>query len=361
MASAFITTRTRKSGTKRFVVRYRLGGFAYPIVHAGSFRTMREAKVRRDFVAAEIAAGRDPALVLRADTEVLQPVTLTAWFDRFIESKVDVGESARSLYGNARDRLGRLANLDPQTVRWQDVQAWIADLKDELAPKTVRHYLSTLRQVLDFCDLEPNPARSPKVKVPALEGEEIAPPAREEFDAIIDMLSVKIVLPVRLMEACGLRIGETTKLTYGDVDFVNGRLRISKARTKGRTAGQRWLPIPAELMGEIDELVPLEDRHKDRRVFPLTSPTIRDSITRACKLAGIAHYHPHDLRDLRISLWIAQGIDPVQAKTWSGHTKASMTLDVYAHVVIDPDVDEWREFWQDAYAARSQSPRKRVD
>jgi hypothetical protein len=32
----------------------------------------------------------------------------------------------------------------------------------------------------------------------------------------------------------------------------------------------------------------------------------------------------------------------VQATTWSGHTKASMTLDDYASVVIDPRADEWR-------------------
>jgi hypothetical protein len=28
-----------------------------------------------------------------------------------------------------------------------------------------------------------------------------------------------------------------------------------------------------------------------------------------------------------------------------------MSLDVYAHVVIDPAADEWRTFWRGAYAA----------
>ena len=37
MASASITVRTTKSG-KRYVVRYRLGGRAYPIQHGGAFR-----------------------------------------------------------------------------------------------------------------------------------------------------------------------------------------------------------------------------------------------------------------------------------------------------------------------------------
>jgi len=43
-----------------------LGGRAYPIVHAGSFRTLKEAKTRRDLVAGELAAGRNPAEALQA-------------------------------------------------------------------------------------------------------------------------------------------------------------------------------------------------------------------------------------------------------------------------------------------------------
>src|SRR5262249_57200300 len=97
---------------------------------------------------------------------------VAAEFDRFIASRVDVGASSVKLYGNARDKLGQLAGRDPATVKWSDVQAWIADNKT-LSPKTVRHYLGSIRQVLDFCDVEPNPARSPKVKIPALAGEEV--------------------------------------------------------------------------------------------------------------------------------------------------------------------------------------------
>jgi hypothetical protein len=50
MASASITVRATKTG-RRFVVRYRLGGRAYPIEHGGSFRTMKEARARRDLIA----------------------------------------------------------------------------------------------------------------------------------------------------------------------------------------------------------------------------------------------------------------------------------------------------------------------
>jgi integrase len=128
-----------------------------------------------------------------------------------------------------------------------------------------------------------------------------------------------------------------------------GRGRISKTRTK-TAAGQRWLSVPDELLAEIDALVPLEDRHHARLVFPkLTKAAVRDGLYLACRNAGIAAHSPHDLRHRRVSLWVA--LDPVAIKTWAGHARTSMTLDVYSHVIVDPDADEWREHWADAYAA----------
>jgi hypothetical protein len=65
MASVSIRRRETASGP-RFQVRYRLGGRAYPIVHAGSFPTLKEARARRDLIGGEIANGRNPADLLRA-------------------------------------------------------------------------------------------------------------------------------------------------------------------------------------------------------------------------------------------------------------------------------------------------------
>jgi integrase len=58
-----------------------------------------------------------------------------------------------------------------------------------------------------------------------------------------------------------------------------------------------------------------------------------------------------ELRHRRISLWLRHGFDPVTVSQWSGHTRKSMTLDVYGHVVLDPRQDEWRDFWTAVYDA----------
>src|SRR5262245_48093785 len=91
MPSLTITTRQRESGP-RYVVRFRLGGRAYPIQHAGSFKTMREAKARRDFVAGELAAGRNPAEALRALVEQPLMRTIEQWGEAMVTSRLDISE-----------------------------------------------------------------------------------------------------------------------------------------------------------------------------------------------------------------------------------------------------------------------------
>jgi integrase len=346
MASASITKRGNK-----YVVRYRVGGRAFPVQHGGSFRTMKEARARRDLVAGELAAGRNPQELLRAMVEPQRQPTLAHWFERFIESRIDVSVKTIELYGNARDRIiPHLGDRDPHTITPADIADVVAANSD-LSPDSLRKYRSTWAQVLDHADVLPNPVRSSKVKLPSRLSEEIAPPSQADWSLIKTRIAKKLSLPVRLIEALGLRVSECLLLTYGDVDFTNGRVRVSKSRTK-TSAGQRWLAVPDVLLEEIDTLVPLEDRHHERLVFTsLTKAAVRDGLYLACRNAKIASHSPHDLRHRRISLWVAQGFDPVAVKTWSGHSRTSMTLDVYSHIIIDPNGDEWRAHWSAVYAA----------
>src|SRR5262245_48727017 len=123
-----IYRRKTKSDEVRHIVRYRLGGRAYPLVHGGSFKTAREAKIRRDLIAGELAAGRNPAAVLvelRRPPVQVEIVTLRERFDDFIASRHDVSASTLALYRNARDKLGELEERDPATLKPGDFVSWI--------------------------------------------------------------------------------------------------------------------------------------------------------------------------------------------------------------------------------------------
>ena len=57
--------------------------------------------------------------------------------------------------------------------------------------------------------------------------------------------------------------------------------------------------------------------------------------SQACVTAGIAHRHPRDLRHRYASVKIAEGVPVTTLTAQLGHSKKSMTLDVYSHVLLD--------------------------
>ena len=50
--------------------------------------------------------------------------------------------------------------------------------------------------------------------------------------------------------------------------------------------------------------------------------------------SGVPAFSPHDLRHRRISLLLREE-DPVTVSRLVGHANASMSLDVYGHVLLD--------------------------
>jgi integrase len=92
-------------------------------------------------------------------------------------------------------------------------------------------------------------------------------------------------------------------------------------------------------MEAIDASCPLEDRTPERRVFQgITEATSYQAMTRACRTAGVPHYHPHDLRHRRITIWHHAGVPARELAERAGHSRPSMSLDVYSHVMPSDEV-----------------------
>jgi integrase len=341
--TAFITRRTLppgKSGrTKpepRYVVRFRLGGRAYPIEHGGSFPTMSEARTRRDFIAGELAAGRNPADALRAIVEAPARRTLTEWAKQYQASRIDLAdETTKSLGSHLRRILPIFGEWEPEAISWGDVQEWVAAMAAELKPGSVKKYVVTLRQLLDFAGVDPNPARDKRVKLPAIVVEEPQPPTAKQLLAMLDAVPRRWVLPLITIEQTAMAVGETAGLAWGDVDVAESRFRLRRRTVKGAIGSRaRWVQVPEWLMDEIVATCPLEDRTAERRVFPgFTPDAAKNAMARACKDAGIPHFHPHDLRHRRITIWHHDGVPARVLAERAGHSRPSMSLDVYSHAL----------------------------
>jgi integrase len=130
-----------------------------------------------------------------------------------------------------------------------------------------------------------------------------------------------------------MRVGELHSLEWQDVEESRSRFRIRAGKT---AAARRWVAVPEALMIEIGCVTPPDDRTGERRVFPGATPSaVNNVVDRACKSAGIRHFSPHDLRHRYASVQIHRGVPVTQVAAQLGHSRNSMTLDTYSHVLID--------------------------
>jgi integrase len=332
MASAWITTRLTTGGKKRYRVMYRLGGRECSPRFAGSFATKREALARKSWVLGELAAMRVPDTRLDNQTAVITLRDVAALWQA---SRVDVALSTLQTYRVVLGRiLPRLGDTPINKIDAPKVAALVSELHSaRLKRQTIRKTVSVLAMILDHARLEPNPARDRlTVKLPREERRHVQPPAAEHIEVVIPLLPRRYRLPVLVLDATGMRVGELEALTWGDVDEPRRRWRIATSKT-GRP---RWVAPPPVLLDAVLALCPRDDRESDAQVFAnVTSERLRTALTRACTAAGVPRFSPHDLRHRRVSLLHLGGMPWARIGELVGHDDLVTTARTYTHVVTD--------------------------
>jgi integrase len=217
--SAWVEKRTTSGGATRYRVRYRLGGRESIPRLAGTFARKADALTRRGWVIGELAARRVP------NVRLLEPEQSAPTFSTVAEtwraSRVDVADGTASTY---LVNLGRitptLGERPVNEITPADVAALVATLNEGgLARESLRKTLATMAMVLDFVGIKPNPARDRlTVKLPRETRPELKPPAASHVLAVHQLLPPRYRLPLLVLDATGMRVGELEALTWGDVD-----------------------------------------------------------------------------------------------------------------------------------------------
>jgi integrase len=331
MPSSWIIPRATKSGDKRYRVLYRVGGAESKQSYAGSFPTKTEALARKRWVDGELANMRVPDL--GALQEPARVPTITEAAKRWQESRVDVAEATRIQHRSSLHSLLPLVG----TRRVDDFTAAdVADLVAELAKtrkkETVRKQIVHLAMLLDHASVSPNPARG--VKLPWEQKRELQPPTAEHVEAVHRLLPTRYKLPLLVLDATGMRLGELEGLTWGDVDEQRCRWRVSVAVSK--TSRARWVQVPQTVFEAVLALCPRDDRTPTRPVFQgFGGDRFRTAITRACTAAGVPTFSPHDLRHRRISLLHLGGVPWARIGEHVGQRNLAVTANTYSHVLAD--------------------------
>src|SRR5918996_2406502 len=222
MPSVWIERRQTRSGRPRYLVKYRLGGRESAHRYAGSFQTRREALVRSQWVAGELAATRVPRLSQIAELVNATP-TLAEAAERWRASRVDVTEGTavghRVQLGRVLPLLGsrRVDDITPADVAELVAHLHASGRKRE----TIRKSVTALAQVLDHAGVNENPARDRvHVRLPREEREEPTPPTADQIEAVLPLMPRVYALAVLVLDATGMRVGELEEkgLRCGDLD-----------------------------------------------------------------------------------------------------------------------------------------------
>jgi integrase len=312
---------------------YRVGGRESVPRYGGSFKTKREALTRQGWIAGELAAMRLPDLrMVGADA----PASLRQLAESWQAARLDVSAGTAQTYKVALGRLlPRLGDHTAAELEPHHVANLVAELSEAgLRKQTIRKTTSVLAMILDHHGIQPNPARDPRVKLPREKKRELTPPSAEHVLAVHALLPSAYRLPLLVLDATGMRVGELEALAWGDVDEPRGRWRVKAAVAK--TGAARWVTPPEQVFAAAVALVPRDDRVPERPVFGgFGADRFRTALTRACTGAGVPSFSPHDLRHRRVSLLHAQGLSWARIGEFVGHGDLVTTARTYTHVLSD--------------------------
>ena len=159
-----------------------------------------------------------------------------------------------------------------------------------------------------------------------------------------DFFYTEIITGMRQGEICGLRWEDfdrekRTLRVVRSVDFVNKELVVGETKTDD---GKRTIYLPDSLWHILAE------RQRQKGAFsewifpnllkpewPLNPSRAYRQLKKLLEIGGLPSIRFHDLRHTFTSHAANSGIAPKTLSEIVGHTKASFTLDHYAHVTSD--------------------------
>jgi len=289
-------------------------------------KTIQEAKRKRD----DFLRSRDSVLITFGDAVDL--------FETIEKPRI-----SPSAWKTKKERLKafnklnsvKLDSVTPQMIALEINKLAIKNPKTgkPSAKRTLTRYLSAVSNVFEYAISERlteyNPTKYVRIpsNAPQIERDALLP---EEYRLILSHTEKDYLAPI-IMILCGLRRGELTALTYGDInngqmtinksfDFKTGTIKLPKSK-----AGIRQIPVP-------DKLKPLLKGKPNEYVIGgakmFTEANWLSLRKRLIKELGF-EFTWHQLRHTYATILYDSGVDVLSAQKFMGHSDVKVTLGIY--------------------------------
>ena len=293
-------------------------------------------------------------------------LTLGEYLDKFLKDyavhnvKHNTYLSYEDAIKNLKIYVGdiKLSKLQPQLI-----QTFLSEQLEntQKSPTTIRYYYTVLNISLNLAVkwklLQNNPCIN--VSPPKKNETEILPLSQEEADRLLEVSKGKSLhLPIQFALKCGLRRGEILALKWDDIVenkiyirhnliLIKNEVKLVEPKTK---SGKRVIIMPDtlfEILGkEKEKQFKFKEQLGNEYYDPYDFVVCRDNgsylrpdyITKRFKSLIRSNGFPketrfHDLRHTHATLLLEAGVHPKVVQERLGHSKISMTLDTYSHVL----------------------------
>lgn len=246
-----------------------------------------------------------------------------------------------------------------------DVQAFVSQL--DLAPSTVETVFGNLRATIRLAIADGIISRDPtlKINLPKVAVSTMVIPTDREVERLHACAPDGFAAAIVLSAGCGMRAQEAAGLVVADVDFLRRAIRVHH-QWHGRLArfeelktdnSVREIPVGDDILATLAAHIGAHGTGRHDLIvhatgMPLNASLFQSRWRRTRKLAGLDDLRFHSLRHHYASTAISAGVPLPALSRALGHSKSSVTLDVYGHLMVD-DSDRLRSATTARFGARN--------
>lgn len=335
-------------------------------------------------------------------------LTINEWFDVWFEKyyKESVKPSTATTIKNAYEkqvRKSKIGRMRLETVKNGTVVEFYKELsRDGYATATIRTVHSLLKMMFETAIINEMAEKNPTtgalsvLRVPQKEERRVF--SKEEQDIFFEYLKNDLVynryLPFYVVGFnTGMRVGELTGLTWNDIDFENGMLRVERTLYFQKNVGDmkarfhvstpktinaiRTIPMLPEVKKALEEqkkiqgMMKFQGDYKEISVDGITNFvfTTRNGTPRkesdAWKIGKrivknmndkekakakeqnrvpvfFEDFYPHTMRHTFTTRCVEKGMSPVVLAKILGHSSVRTTLDIYTHISDEQKIEEMK-------------------